>query len=243
MKDAPVVARSLDRVTSWTEGLPAGRAREAGRPRSAIPAGSGDPRRTGRRFQVVARSLDRVTSWTEGLPAGRARRPEDLGRRFRRGRRPAPNGELVLLYHDWGTGQRRLEIQLTVATQSPLFVDKVSGSGGARFRSVGNGSSSSNALNVTTVNVRPSVSRITGPKASAVLLQPIPPRTAIRGTPPRRWASIRSDRNRDALSRAVPPSFATLHSRIAFSADVRGSKITKSGAGLTVSPNWFAIAS
>jgi hypothetical protein len=68
---------------------------------------------------------------------------------------------------------------------------------------------------VARVKTRPSVSRITGPSASAVRSQPSPSRTAKTGTPPSRSLSCRRLAYRPALSRAVPPSFACFTSRIA----------------------------
>lgn len=47
---------------------------------------------------------------------------------------------------------------------------------------VGNGCTVSMSVNVGIVNTRPSVSRMTGPRASAVRVQPNPARTAKRGT-------------------------------------------------------------
>ena len=97
---------------------------------------------------------------------------------------------------------------------SPLFF--------LRFgaRSDGKGSTVKISGSVPGVKVRPSVSRITGPRASLVRRHPPPESTAKTGIPPNRAASRLNAAKRAALSRAVPPSLAALHSRIARS--VRG---------------------
>lgn len=79
---------------------------------------------------------------------------------------------------------------------------------------LGKGLTSSIEESVANVNTRPSVSRMTGPSASLIRAQPIPPRTAINGTPPSLTDSLRSLPNRSALSRAVPPLLVPLHSSI-----------------------------
>ena len=53
-----------------------------------------------------------------------------------------------------------------------------------RSSRLGNGATSRMELNVDKVKTRPSVSRTTGPSASLIRVQPTPPNTAKRGTPP-----------------------------------------------------------
>lgn len=84
-----------------------------------------------------------------------------------------------------------------------------------RSMSCGNGVTVNISPRFATENTRPSQSRMTGPSVSFALVQPKPPSTATSGTPPRRSDSARSRSNRSALSRAVPPSFAPLHSNMA----------------------------
>ena len=125
---------------------------------------------------------------------------------------------------------------------SPLWgVYSDAGAGPAVPIKEGNGATSSMELRVDRVKTRPSVSRTTGPRASLIRAQPMPPSTANSGTPPNRTDSACNRANRSALSRAVPPLLVPLHSSMARSAPA-SSKITKSGAGVTRTSNLSAIS-